>query len=40
MRVDGGGLIVDEKHLSVDFFDLRTGFSGEVLQKFASSHVP
>ena len=34
--VDSGGLIVDEKQLSVDFFDLRTGFAGEVLQKFTN----
>jgi len=34
--VDSGGLIVDEKQLSMDFFDLRTGFAGEVLQKFTN----
>ena len=34
--VDSGGLIVDEKQQSVDFFDLRTGFAGEVLQKFTN----
>ena len=32
----GGGLVVDEKDLSPDFFDLRTGFAGEVLQKFTN----
>jgi len=34
--VEGGGLVLDEKELSVDFFNLRTGFAGEVLQKFTN----
>ncbi|MEO8061787.1 MAG: DUF4180 domain-containing protein [Pseudomonadota bacterium] len=34
--VEGGGLLLDEKDLSEDFFDLRTGFAGEVLQKFVN----
>ena len=34
--VEGGGLMVDEKQLSADFFDLRTGFAGEVLQRFVN----
>ena len=32
--IDKGGLILDESQLSADFFDLRTGLAGEVLQKF------
>jgi hypothetical protein len=34
--VENGGLILDEKDLSQEFFDLRTGFAGEVLQKFVN----
>ncbi|MEJ0086573.1 MAG: DUF4180 domain-containing protein [Pseudomonadota bacterium] len=34
--VESGGLVLDEKQLSPDFFDLRTGFAGEVLQKFVN----
>jgi hypothetical protein len=34
--IESGGLILDEKQLSADFFDLRTGLAGEVLQKFAN----
>ena len=34
--VDNGGLILDEQDLGKDFFDLRTGFAGEVLQKFVN----
>lgn len=34
--VEAGGLILDEKDLSPDFFDLRTGLAGEVLQKFTN----
>jgi hypothetical protein len=34
--VENGGLILDEQELSKDFFDLRTGFAGEVLQKFVN----
>ena len=32
--IDKGGLILDESQLSPEFFDLRTGLAGEVLQKF------
>jgi PadR family transcriptional regulator, regulatory protein AphA len=34
--VEGGGLVIDEKDLNPDFFDLKTGFAGQVLQKFVS----
>jgi PadR family transcriptional regulator AphA len=34
--VETGGLILDETDLSRDFFELRTGFAGEVLQKFVN----
>jgi PadR family transcriptional regulator, regulatory protein AphA len=34
--VENGGLLLDEKHLSAGFFDLRTGLAGEVLQKFTN----
>jgi hypothetical protein len=34
--VENGGLILDEKQLGPDFFDLRTGFAGELLQKFSN----
>jgi hypothetical protein len=34
--VEQGGLLLDESNLSRDFFDLRTGFAGQVLQKFAN----
>jgi len=34
--VENGGLLLDEKHLSAEFFDLRTGLAGEVLQKFTN----
>jgi hypothetical protein len=34
--VERGGLLLDENHLGADFFDLRTGLAGEVLQKFTS----
>jgi hypothetical protein len=32
--IDSGGLLLHESQLSADFFDLRTGLAGEVLQKF------
>ena len=32
--VERGGLVVDEKDVCADFFDLRTGFAGDVLKKF------
>jgi hypothetical protein len=34
--VENGGLLLDEKDLSADFFDLRTGLAGAVLQKFTN----
>jgi Domain of unknown function (DUF4180) len=34
--VDQGGLLLDETQLSADFFDLRTGLAGQVLQKFTN----
>jgi hypothetical protein len=34
--MENGGLVLDEKDLSAEFFDLRTGFAGAVLQKFAN----
>lgn len=34
--VERGGLVLDEAALSPEFFDLRTGFAGEVLQKFTN----
>ena len=34
--VERGGLMLDENHLGADFFDLRTGLAGEVLQKFTN----
>jgi hypothetical protein len=34
--VENGGLILDERELSKDFFDLKTGFAGELLQKFVN----
>lgn len=34
--VEQGGLVLDEKQLSADFFDLKTGLAGQVLQKFVN----
>jgi hypothetical protein len=34
--IENGGLVLDERELSAAFFDLRTGFAGDVLQKFAN----
>ena len=34
--VERGGLVLDEKDLSADFFDLKTGLAGQVLQKFVN----
>ncbi|MDR2651309.1 MAG: DUF4180 domain-containing protein [Prevotellaceae bacterium] len=31
---DCGRLVIEKKHLSNDFFDLKTGCLGEMLQKF------
>ena len=33
------GLILTEADLSRDFFDLRTGFAGELLQKFVNYQI-
>ena len=30
------GMIVHQKHLLPDFFDLKTGIAGEILQKFST----
>jgi hypothetical protein len=30
------GVILKEVHLNPDFFDLKTGFAGEILQKFST----
>jgi hypothetical protein len=32
--VERGGLILDEKDVAAEFFDLKTGLAGEVLKKF------
>jgi hypothetical protein len=37
--MDGGGLLLNESQLAADFFDLRTGLAGEVLQKFTNYRV-
>jgi uncharacterized protein DUF4180 len=34
--IDNGGLVLDERQIAADFFDLRTGLAGEVLQKFTN----
>ena len=34
--VERGGLVIDEKNLSPEFFDLKTGLAGQVLQKFTN----
>ena len=34
--MERGGLLLDETQLSPEFFDLRTGLAGEVLQKFTN----
>ncbi len=31
-----GHVIIDKKNLSEDFFDLKTGIAGEILQKFSN----
>ena len=35
---NGGWLIVDEKNVGNDFFDLSSGVAGEVMQKFTNYH--
>src|SRR6187549_3674319 len=37
--MESGGLLIDESQLGPDFFDLRTGLAGEVLQKFTNYRV-
>ena len=37
--MDGGGLLLDESQLGEQFFDLRSGLAGEVLQKFTNYRV-
>jgi Domain of unknown function (DUF4180) len=32
-------IIIYEKNISPDFFDLKTGFAGEILQKFSNYRV-
>lgn len=32
----GTGLVLDEKELTKEFFDLRSGFAGELIQKFTT----
>ncbi|MEO8017216.1 MAG: DUF4180 domain-containing protein [Pseudomonadota bacterium] len=34
--VERGGLVLDEKNLCPEFFDLKTGLAGQVLQKFVT----
>jgi len=36
ISLEHGGAIVTEQNLSPDFFNLRTGFAGELLQKFVN----
>lgn len=33
-------IIVQEKHLTPDFFDLQNGIAGEILQKFSTYRIP
>jgi hypothetical protein len=33
------GLIIEQQHLNPDFFDLKTGFAGEILQKFTTYNM-
>jgi hypothetical protein len=33
-------LILHEKNITPDFFDLKTGIAGEILQKFSNYHMP
>ena len=34
--MEGGGLVIDEKNLAPEFFDLKSGLAGQVLQKFVN----
>ena len=36
---DCDALIINESSLNKDFFDLKTGFAGEILQKFSNYRV-
>ena len=33
------GIIIDEKNIIPDFFDLKTGVAGEILQKFSTYNM-
>lgn len=33
-------IIINEKNITPDFFDLRNGIAGEILQKFSQYHMP
>jgi PadR family transcriptional regulator AphA len=37
--IDSNRVLIDERHLHSDFFDLKTGLAGAVLQKFANYYV-
>lgn len=37
--MEAGGLLLDERELGAEFFDLRTGLAGEVLQRFTNYRV-
>jgi hypothetical protein len=37
--IERGSLVVTERDLCPEFFDLRTGFAGELLQKFVNYRV-
>lgn len=39
MSLDCGKIILNEKHFVPDFFDLRTGIAGEILQKFTNYNM-
>ncbi len=34
-----GRIIIEGKHLSPDFYDLHSGFAGELLQKFSNNRM-
>ncbi len=34
-----GKIILDKDHLAPEFYDLKTGIAGEILQKFVTYHV-
>jgi PadR family transcriptional regulator, regulatory protein AphA len=37
--IDSNRILLDEGHLPPDFFDLKTGLAGAILQKFANYYV-